>query len=33
MQHDSSGSLDATFLALVAPFVMKGLNRFKASED
>ena len=29
----SATLLGIAFIALVAPFVMKGLNRFKASED
>ena len=29
----SATLLGIAFIALIAPFVMKGLNRFKASED
>ena len=29
----SATLLGLAFIALVAPFVMKGLNKFKASED
>jgi putative tricarboxylic transport membrane protein len=34
LENPGSATLLAiSFIALVAPFVMKGMNRFKAAED